>query len=328
MTETRIFAPSAKQAEQAHIDEAGYQTLYQASLENNDSFWAEHGKRITWKTPFSTVSDVSYDKADVRIKWFEDGTLNASENCLDRHLATRGDQTAIIWEGDDPADALHITYKELHEQVCRFANALKERGITKGDRVTIYMPMVPEAAVAMLACTRIGAIHSVVFGGFSPEALAGRIQDCQSNCVITSDEGVRGGKAIPLKANTDKALETCPDCTTCFVVKRTGSDIHWVDGRDVWYHDATAAVSADCPAEDMSAEDPLFILYTSGSTGKPKGVLHTTGRLLIRCYASMTHHYVFDYHDGDVLLVHRRCRLGYRAFVILSTAPLRMAPSR
>ena len=298
MTETRIFAPSAQQAEQAHIDEAGYQALYQASLDNNDSFWAKHGKRISWKTPFSTVSDVSYDKADLRIKWFEDGTLNASENCLDRHLAARGDQTAIIWEGDDPADALHITYKELHEQVCRFANALKERGITKGDRVTIYMPMVPEAAVAMLACTRIGAIHSVVFGGFSPEALAGRIQDCQSNCVITSDEGIRGGKTIPLKANTDKALESCPDCTACFVVKRTGGAIDWVEGRDVWYHQATAAVSADCPAEEMNAEDPMFILYTSGSTGKPKGVLHTTGGYMV--YASMTHHYVFDYQDGDV----------------------------
>ena len=241
---------------------------------------------------------MSFSKDDLHIKWFEDGTLNASANCLDRHLETRGDQTAIIWEGDEPTESLHISYKQLHEQVCRFANALKTRGIKKGDRVTIYMPMVPEATVAMLACTRIGAIHSVVFGGFSPEALAGRIQDCGSNCVITADEGVRGGKTIPLKANTDKALESCPDCTTCFVVKRTGHETHWVDGRDIWFHEASEASSAECPAEEMNAEDPMFILYTSGSTGKPKGVLHTTAGYMV--YASMTHQYVFDYRDGDI----------------------------
>ena len=220
MSEYKEFAPAKEVAANAHIDKSGYEVSYAQSLADNDAFWAEHGKRINWIKPYSKISDVSYDKPDVHIKWFEDGTLNASANCLDRHLASRGDQTAIIWEGDEPDTAKHITYKELHEQVCRFANALKARGIKKGDRVTIYMPMVPEAAVAMLACTRVGAIHSVVFGGFSPDALAGRIQDCGSNCVITADEGVRGGRTIPLKANTDKALESCPDCTTCFVVQR------------------------------------------------------------------------------------------------------------
>ncbi len=298
MSEYKEFAPTKELAASAHIDKQGYEASYARSLADNDAFWAEHAKRIDWIKPFSKISDVSYEKPDVHIKWFEDGTLNASANCLDRHLASRGDQTAIIWEGDDPDTAKHITYKELHEQVCRFASALKDRGIKKGDRVTIYMPMVPEAAVAMLACTRIGAIHSVVFGGFSPDALAGRIQDCASSCVITADEGVRGGRAIPLKANTDKALESCPDCTSCFVVQRTGASIVWQEGRDIWYHDAVAAASADCPAEEMNAEDPMFILYTSGSTGKPKGVLHTTGGYMV--YASMTHQYVFDYQDGDV----------------------------
>jgi len=298
MSEYKEFAPTKELAASAHIDKQGYEASYARSLADNDAFWAEHAKRIDWIKPFSKISDVSYEKPDVHIKWFEDGTLNASANCLDRHLASRGDQTAIIWEGDDPDTAKHITYKELHEQVCRFASALKDRGIKKGDRVTIYMPMVPEAAVAMLACTRIGAIHSVVFGGFSPDALAGRIQDCASSCVITADEGVRGGRAIPLKANTDKALESCPDCTSCFVVQRTGASVVWQEGRDIWYHDAVAAASADCPAEEMNAEDPMFILYTSGSTGKPKGVLHTTGGYMV--YASMTHQYVFDYQDGDV----------------------------
>jgi len=298
MSEYKEFAPTKELAASAHIDKQGYEASYARSLADNDAFWAEHAKRIDWIKPFSKISDVSYEKPDVHIKWFEDGTLNASANCLDRHLASRGDQTAIIWEGDDPDTAKHITYKELHEQVCRFANALKDRGIKKGDRVTIYMPMVPEAAVAMLACTRIGAIHSVVFGGFSPDALAGRIQDCASSCVITADEGVRGGRAIPLKANTDKALENCPDCTSCFVVQRTGASVAWQEGRDIWYHDAVAAASANCPAEEMNAEDPMFILYTSGSTGKPKGVLHTTGGYMV--YASMTHQYVFDYQDGDV----------------------------
>ncbi|MBL55289.1 MAG: acetate--CoA ligase [SAR116 cluster bacterium] len=298
MSENRTFPPAADKAAQANIDANGYQAAYAQSLSDNEAFWAEHGKRIDWIQPYTKVSDVSYNKPDVHIRWYEDGTLNASANCLDRHLATRGDQTAILWEGDDPADAKHITYAELHEEVCRFANALKARGVKKGDRVTIYMPMVPEAAVAMLACTRIGAIHSVVFGGFSPDALAGRIQDCASTVVITADEGIRGGRPIPLKANTDKALASCPDCTTCFVVRRTGDDIAWQDGRDVWYHEAVAAADADCPPEEMSAEDPMFILYTSGSTGKPKGVLHTTGGYMV--YASMTHHYVFDYQDGDV----------------------------
>ena len=298
MSEYKEFAPAKEVAANAHIDKSGYEVSYAQSLADNDAFWAEHGKRINWIKPYSKISDVSYDKPDVHIKWFEDGTLNASANCLDRHLASRGDQTAIIWEGDEPDTAKHITYKELHEQVCRFANALKARGIKKGDRVTIYMPMVPEAAVAMLACTRVGAIHSVVFGGFSPDALAGRIQDCGSNCVITADEGVRGGRTIPLKANTDKALESCPDCTTCFVVQRTGVEVAWQEGRDIWYHDAVAAASADCPPEEMNAEDPMFILYTSGSTGKPKGVLHSTGGYMV--YASMTHQYVFDYHDGDI----------------------------
>ncbi|EHI48249.1 acetate--CoA ligase [SAR116 cluster alpha proteobacterium HIMB100] len=298
MSENRTFPPSAELAAQANINADGYQTAYAQSLSDNEAFWAEHGKRIDWIKPYTKISDVSYTKSDVHIKWYEDGTLNASANCLDRHLATKGDQTAILWEGDDPADAKHITYAELHEEVCRFANALKARGVKKGDRVTIYMPMVPEAAVAMLACTRIGAIHSVVFGGFSPDALAGRIQDCASTVVITADEGIRGGRPIPLKANTDKALASCPDCTTCFVVRRTGADIAWQDGRDVWYHEAVAAADANCPPEEMNAEDPMFILYTSGSTGKPKGVLHTTGGYMV--YASMTHHYVFDYQDGDV----------------------------
>ncbi len=298
MSGYKKFVPAKKLAANAHIDKASYEASYALSLADNDSFWAEHGKRINWMKPYSKISDVSYDKPDVHIKWFEDGMLNASANCLDRHLAHRGDQTAIIWEGDEPDTAKHLTYNELHEQVCRFANALKARGVKKGDRVTIYMPMVPEAAVAMLACTRVGAIHSVVFGGFSPDALAGRIQDCGSNFVITADEGVRGGRTIPLKANTDKALESCPDCISCFVVKRTGAEINWQEGRDVWYHEAVAAASADCPPEEMNAEDPMFILYTSGSTGKPKGVLHTTGGYMV--YASMTHEYVFDYHDGDV----------------------------
>ena len=298
MSENRTFPPAADKAAQANIDANGYQAAYAQSISDNEAFWAEHGKRIDWIQPYTKVSDVSYNKPDVHIRWYEDGTLNASANCLDRHLATRGDQTAILWEGDDPADAKHITYAELHEEVCRFANALKARGVKKGDRVTIYMPMVPEAAVAMLACTRIGAIHSVVFGGFSPDALAGRIQDCASTVVITADEGIRGGRPIPLKANTDKALASCPDCTTCFVVRRTGADIAWQDGRDVWYHEAVAAADADCLPEEISAEDPMFILYTSGSTGKPKGVLHTTGGYMV--YASMTHHYVFDYQDGDV----------------------------
>ena len=298
MSSETIFPPSTETATHAHVDDATYQSMYEQSISDNDAFWAEHGKRVDWIKPYTRVENVSYDAKDLSIKWYEDGTLNAAANCLDRHLETRGDHTAIIFEGDEPDDSRHITYRELHEEVCRFSNMLKARGVNKGDRVTIYMPMIPEAAVAMLACARIGAIHSVVFGGFSPDALAGRIQDCDSSTIITADEGIRGGKSIPLKANTDAALDNCPMCKTCIVVRRTGNSINWVDGRDFWYHEGVAEASADCPAEEMGAEDPLFILYTSGSTGKPKGVMHTTGGYMV--YASMTHQYVFDYHDGDV----------------------------
>ena len=247
------------------------------SINDPENFWAEHGQRIDWIKPYTRIKDVSYSEKDLHIKWFYDGTLNVSSNCLDRHLEKRGDQTAIIWEGDDPKEDKRITFKELHSEVCKFANALKELGVKKGDRVTIYMPMIPEAAVAMLACARVGAIHSVVFGGFSPDALAGRIQDCDSSLIITADEGIRGGKPIPLKANTDAALNSCPMCKTVVVVKRTGGKIDWVEGRDYWYHDITSAQSEECQPEEMNAEDPLFILYTSGSTGKPKGVMHTSG---------------------------------------------------
>jgi len=298
MTQDRMFAPSESTVAAALIDNAGYEAMYAASIADPDAFWAEHGKRIDWMTPYSQISDVSYDAGDLHIRWYADGTLNAAANCLDRHLATRANQTAIIWEGDDPAESRHITYAELHEEVCKFANVLKAEGAKKGDRITIYMPMIPEATVAMLACARIGAVHSVVFGGFSPDALAGRIQDCESNMVITADEGLRGSKPVPLKANTDAALASCPDCRKVVVVRRTGGDIAWVEGRDVWYHEAMDGASADCPPEELNAEDPMFILYTSGSTGKPKGVLHTTGGYMV--YASMTHQYVFDYRDGDV----------------------------
>ena len=298
MSQDRMFEPAAATIDRALITDSDYQTMYAESLADNDAFWARHGRRIDWIKPYTEISDVSYDAADLHIRWFSDGTLNAAANCLDRHLEERGDQTAIIWEGDDPADSRHITYAELHAEVCKFANVLKAEGAKKGDRITIYMPMIPEAAVAMLACVRIGAVHSVVFGGFSPDALAGRIRDCDSNMVITSDEGVRGGRPIPLKANTDAALDNCPDCNKVIVVRRTGGDINWVADRDVWYHEAMDAASAACPAEEMNAEDPMFILYTSGSTGKPKGVLHTTGGYMV--YASMTHEYVFDCHQGDV----------------------------
>ena len=298
MSQDKTFQPAAEIVSRALVTDESYTAMYGESLSDNDTFWAEHGKRIDWIKPYSEISDVSYDTKDLHIRWYADGTLNAAANCLDRHLATRGNQTAIIWEGDDPADSKHINYAELHEEVCKFANVLKAEGAKKGDRITIYMPMIPEAAVAMLACARIGAIHSVVFGGFSPDALAGRIQDCDSNIVITADEGLRGGRPVLLKANTDAALENCPDCNKVIVVRRTGGDVAWVEGRDVWYHEAMSAASADCPPEEMSAEDPMFILYTSGSTGKPKGVLHTTGGYMV--YASITHQYVFDYHDGDI----------------------------
>ncbi len=298
MSDNELFPVPDAWASRAFADNEKYLSMYQQSVDDLDGFWREQGKRIDWFKPYTKVKNTTYGPGDVAIKWYEDGTLNAAHNCLDRHLDTRGDQTAIIWEGDDPADSKTFTYKELHREVCRFANGLKALGAKKGDRVTIYLPMIPEIAVAVLACARIGAIHSVVFGGFSPDALAGRIQDCDSNLIITSDEGMRGGKAIPLKANTDAAIAQCPSIQHCVVVNRTGGDINFAPGRDVWYHDLMADQSADCPAVEMGAEDPLFILYTSGSTGKPKGVLHTTGGYMV--YASMTHQYVFDYHDGDI----------------------------
>jgi acetyl-CoA synthetase len=298
MSDTNIFPVPADVAADAWADNDKYLKMYDRSVSDPDEFWDEHGKRIDWFKPYTKVKDVSYDKKDLHVRWFYDGTTNAAYNCLDRHLEKRGDQTAIIWEGDDPKDDKKITYRELHEEVCKFANGLKAIGAKKGDRITIYMPMIPEAAVAMLACARIGAIHSVVFGGFSPDALAGRIQDCECNIVITADEGLRGGRPVPLKANTDEALKSCPTIEKCVVVKRTGGKIGWDDGRDVWYHDLVAGASANCPAEELDAEDPMFILYTSGSTGKPKGVLHSTGGYMV--YTSMTHQYVFDYKDGQV----------------------------
>ena len=298
MSDDLIFDVPAEISANALVDDAKYQQMYAASIDDPEQFWGAHGKRLDWMSPYSKVKNTHYGKDDVSIKWYEDGTLNASVNCIDRHLQKRGDQVAIIWEGDEPSDDAKITYRQLHEEVCRFANVLKARQVKKGDRVTIYMPMIPEATYAMLACARIGAVHSVVFGGFSPDALAGRILDCESTCIITADEGVRGGKIIPLKANTDAALAQCPDVKTVVVVQRTDNNVAMQDGRDIWYHEEKAAVSADCPAEEMNAEDPLFILYTSGSTGKPKGVLHTTGGYMV--YASMTHEYVFDYKDGDI----------------------------
>ena len=298
MSDDLIFDVPAEISANALVDDAKYQQMYAASIDDPEQFWGAHGKRLDWMSPYSKVKNTHYGKDDVSIKWYEDGTLNASVNCIDRHLQKRGDQVAIIWEGDEPSDDAKITYRQLHEEVCRFANVLKARQVKKGDRVTIYMPMIPEATYAMLACARIGAVHSVVFGGFSPDALAGRILDCESTCIITADEGVRGGKIIPLKANTDAALAQCPDVKTVVVVQRTANGVAMQDGRDIWYHEEKAAVSADCPAEEMNAEDPLFILYTSGSTGKPKGVLHTTGGYMV--YASMTHEYVFDYKDGDI----------------------------
>jgi acetyl-CoA synthetase len=278
-------------------NDAAYRSMYAAAVADPEAFWGVQGRRIDWIKPYAKVKDTSFNRDDFRIRWYEDGILNVSANCIDRHLPARANQTAIIWEGDDPADSKHITYAELHKEVCRFANVLKARGVRKGDRVTIYMPMIPEAAYAMLACTRIGAIHSVVFGGFSPDSIANRIEDCDSKVVITADEGVRGGKKIPLKANIDEALTRVP-VDTVIVVTRTGADVAMQPGRDVRYEEAVRDVSADCPPEPMNAEDPLFILYTSGSTGKPKGVLHTTGGYLV--YVSMTHEYVFDYQDGEI----------------------------
>jgi acetyl-CoA synthetase len=288
----------AEWAAKAYINADGYAAAYAESVSDPDSFWTKEAQRIDWITPFTKVKNTSFNAVDFGIKWFEDGALNVSANCLDRHLPHRKDDIAIIWEGDDPSQVRRITYGELHAEVCRFANVLKSLGAAKGDRITIYMPMIPEAAMAMLACTRIGAIHSIVFGGFSPDALAGRIQDCDSNIVITADGGMRGGKLVPLKANVDAALVNCPSVQKMLVVRHVGNDIAMQAGRDVWYQDAHAQASTDCPPEPMSAEDPLFILYTSGSTGKPKGVLHTTGGYLV--WVATTHHYVFDYRPGDV----------------------------
>ena len=287
-------------ADNAWTDAEGYEALYAQSVEDPEAFWGEQGKRLDWIKPYSQVKNTRFDKGAVSIRWYEDGQLNVAANCLDRHLATRGDQTAIIWEGDDPAKSEHISYRQLHAQVCRLANGLKARGIKKGDIVTIYMPMIPQASVAMLACARIGAVHSVVFGGFSPEALANRIEDGKSVAVITADEGVRGGKIVALKSNVDTALNLpgTDSVHSVVVVRNTGAQLDWADDRDVDYDELTAAQSEDCPAEPMNAEDPLFVLYTSGSTGKPKGVLHTSGGYLV--YAAMTHQHVFDYHDGDI----------------------------
>ncbi len=298
MSDKNLYEPSDRARNNSLISENEFREKYKFSLDNNENFWSEEAKRIQWMKPFTKVKDVSYELSDLHIKWFYDGSLNASSNCIDRHLEKKGNEVAIIWEGDNPNESKKITYRELYNEVCKFANALKNNGAKKGDRITIYMPMIPEAAVAMLACARIGAIHSVVFGGFSPDSLAGRITDCNSNIVITADEGIRGGKKVPLKDNTDEAIRMCNGIEKCFVVKRTGANINWVDGRDIWYHEALSNSKIDCPPEEMNAEDPLFILYTSGSTGKPKGVLHTTGGYMV--YASLTHEYVFDYHDGDI----------------------------
>ena len=299
MSDTKIYEVPADIAARAHIDEERYRTMYQRSVDDPEGFWAEYADEfVTWFKKWDRVMDYSYDADNLYIRWFEGGKLNVAYNCLDRHLESRGDQTAIIWEGDNPEEDKHITYRELHAEVCKLANAMKARGVQKGDRVCIYLPMIPEAAVAMLACTRIGAVHSIVFGGFSPDSLRDRIQDSECRLIITADESVRGGRNVPLKKNVDQALAECPSIDTCIVVKRTGGDVAWSEGRDIWYHDALAAAEAHCEPEQMDAEDPLFILYTSGSTGKPKGVLHTTGGYLV--FAAMTHKYTFDYQDGEI----------------------------
>jgi acetyl-CoA synthetase len=298
---SKIYPVIPAARERTHVDQQRYQEMYSQSVEDNTGFWSEQARRINWIKPFSKVKDVSWDRKDVHIRWFEDGTLNACYNCIDRHLEKRADQTAIIWEGDDPKRDKHITYRELHERVCHMANVLKKLGTKRGDRVTLYMPMIPEAAVAMLACARIGAVHSVVFGGFSPDALAGRIVDCKSNILVTADEGLRGGKAIPLKKNVDAACErkgVSDVLKKVLVIRNTGKDVAMHAGRDHFLDEIGADVSNDCPCEEMGAEDPLFILYTSGSTGQPKGVLHTTGGYMV--YASFTHEIVFDYQEGDI----------------------------
>ncbi|CAG21687.1 acetate--CoA ligase [Photobacterium profundum] len=300
MSEVHVYPVNQEIAATAHVNDEQYREMYQQSVINPEGFWREHGQIVDWIKPFTKVKHTSFDTGHVSVKWFEDGTLNVSANCIDRHLATRGDQPAIIWEGDDPTDDATFTYNELHEQVCKFSNALKSQGVRKGDVVCLYMPMVAEAAIAMLACTRIGAVHTIVFGGFSPEALAGRIVDSNAKLVITADEGVRAGRAVPLKKNVDDALanKNVTSIEKVIVLKRTGGNVEWHSERDVWWHEATAVASSHCEPEEMNAEDPLFILYTSGSTGKPKGVLHTTGGYLV--YATMTFKYVFDYQEGDV----------------------------
>ncbi len=299
MTDDKIYPVPAEWSARAWVDDSKYQEMYQQSIADPDGFWGEMGKRVEWTKPYTKVKNTSYDAANLSIKWYEDGRLNVCYNCVDRHLKDRADQVAIIWEGDDPTDDEKITYRQLYERVCKFSNVMLANGVKKGDRVTIYLPMIPEAAYAMLACARIGAIHSVVFGGFSPDSLAGRIEDCNSTFIITSDEGVRGGKKIPLKKNTDDALARCAKGgEKVLVVRHTGGEIDWDPGRDIWLHEELVKVTSDCPPADMSAEDPLFILYTSGSTGQPKGVLHTSGGYIV--WALMTHQYVFDYHDGDI----------------------------
>jgi acetyl-CoA synthetase len=294
----KLFKVPADWAKNSYVNQSSYEAKYKESVNNNEKFWADEGKRIHWFKPYTKIKEVIYSTKKVSIKWFYDGTTNVSYNCIDRHLPKRAKQTAIIFEGDDPKESKNITYQELSDEVCKLANGLKEIGIKKGDRVTIYMPMVPEGVYAMLACTRIGAIHSVVFGGFSPDSIVNRILDCKSEFVITADEGLRGQKVIPLKKNIDEALKKCPDVKKCIVLKRTGGNVPFDSKRDVWYHELTSKMSTTCKPEEMNAEDPLFILYTSGSTGKPKGVLHTTGGYLV--YASMTHQYIFDYKDGDI----------------------------
>ena len=294
----KLFKVPADWAKNSYVNQSSYEAKYKESINNNEKFWADEGKRIHWFKPYTKIKEVIYSTKKVSIKWFYDGTTNVSYNCIDRHLPKRAKQTAIIFEGDDPKESKNITYQELSDEVCKLANGLKEIGVKKGDRVTIYMPMVPEGVYAMLACTRIGAIHSVVFGGFSPDSIVNRILDCKSEFVITADEGLRGQKVIPLKKNIDEALKKCPDVKKCIVLKRTGGNVPFDTKRDVWYHELTSKMSTTCKPEEMNAEDPLFILYTSGSTGKPKGVLHTTGGYLV--YASMTHQYIFDYKDGDI----------------------------
>src|SRR5262252_7021257 len=294
----KVYDVPPEWKQRAYINEAKYKDMYARSIKDPNGFWADEAKRLHWYKPPTKIKNTSFNPAKVSIKWFEDGVLNAAYNCIDRHLPKRANQTAIIWEGDDPSQSKHISYRQLHDEVCRFANILRNRNVAKGDRVTIYLPMIPEAAYAMLACARIGAIHSVVFGGFSPDSLAGRIEDCGSKVVITADEGVRGGRKIPLKANTDAAIAKVGGVDHVIVVRRTGGAVDMNPVRDVWYHEAAKVVTSECPCAEMKAEDPLFILYTSGSTGKPKGVLHTTAGYQV--YTAMTHQLIFDYHDGDI----------------------------